>query len=85
MKLTGRKKYKKIKIDPPGKSNFAPWEEATRSEITTEVWETEEIKNAKFDRYSVSPHSYYITQGKGTERPFTGKYWAEKELGTYSC
>jgi peptide-methionine (R)-S-oxide reductase len=28
---------------------------------------------------------YHVTQQKGTERPFTGKYWNHKELGIYSC
>jgi len=42
-------------------------------------------EHAKFDRYSLDPHSYWITQGKGTERPFTGKYWETKDLGHYQC
>ena len=28
---------------------------------------------------------YHVTQNKGTERPYTGKYWDNKELGIYSC
>ena len=29
--------------------------------------------------------TYYITRQKGTERPFTGKYNANRERGTYHC
>ncbi|MBI3882666.1 MAG: peptide-methionine (R)-S-oxide reductase MsrB [Sphingobacteriales bacterium] len=28
---------------------------------------------------------YDIARNKGTERPFTGKYWDHKEVGTYYC
>lgn len=28
---------------------------------------------------------YYVTQEKGTERPFTGKYWDHTENGVYHC
>jgi peptide-methionine (R)-S-oxide reductase len=42
-------------------------------------------RKQKFDQYSLHPHSYWLTKGKGTERPFTGRYWDTKELGHYNC
>jgi peptide-methionine (R)-S-oxide reductase len=39
----------------------------------------EELKNR------LDPEQYRITQEKGTERPFSGKYWDHKEEGMYKC
>jgi peptide-methionine (R)-S-oxide reductase len=36
-------------------------------------------------RERLSPEQFYVTQQKGTEAPFTGKYWNHHEDGTYSC
>lgn len=36
-------------------------------------------------RKRLSKEQYYVTQEKGTERAFTGKYWNEKRAGTYNC
>lgn len=33
----------------------------------------------------LSPHQYFVTQGKGPERPFTGDYWWVKDVGAYHC
>ena len=45
-------------------------------------------KNAKTDaewKEQLTDEQYRVTRKKGTERPFTGKYWNHKELGVYSC
>ncbi|MGC9333651.1 MAG: peptide-methionine (R)-S-oxide reductase MsrB [Anaerolineae bacterium] len=36
-------------------------------------------------RAILTPEQYHITRQKGTERPFTGKYYRHKDRGTYLC
>ncbi len=36
-------------------------------------------------REQLTDEQYRVTREKGTERPYTGKYWNHKELGIYSC
>jgi peptide-methionine (R)-S-oxide reductase len=33
----------------------------------------------------LTPEEYRVLRGKGTERPFTGKYYRSKEQGVYRC
>jgi peptide-methionine (R)-S-oxide reductase len=47
-----------------------------------------EKKNIPTDeelRQKLTEEQYYVTQKKGTERPFTGKYNNFKEKGIYKC
>jgi peptide-methionine (R)-S-oxide reductase len=43
----------------------------------------------KFDkaklRQDLTPLQYEVCINKGTERPFTGEYWNNHELGVYRC
>jgi peptide-methionine (R)-S-oxide reductase len=39
----------------------------------------------KKGRSELTPEQYRVTQEHGTEAPFTGRYHAHKETGTYRC
>ena len=36
-------------------------------------------------RHELSDEEYQVTRRKGTEPPFTGRYWRTKDDGTYRC
>jgi peptide-methionine (R)-S-oxide reductase len=43
------------------------------------------VKTDKEWKEQLTPEQYHITRQKGTERPFTGEYYASKEKGIYRC
>lgn len=46
---------------------------------TSEKMSTNELKN------KLTELQFYVTQQKGTERPFTGEFWDHSEKGKYLC
>lgn len=49
------------------------------------VFENKKKFPKKISQFSLSPHVFWLTQGKGMERPYTGDYWFTKEVGHYQC
>ena len=47
--------------------------------------QTKIVKSERQWRAQLSPLEYRVTREKGTERPFTGKYWNQKQEGIYTC
>ncbi len=43
------------------------------------------IKTEQEWKQVLSPEQYNVLREKGTERPFTGKYWDVTDKGIYSC
>jgi peptide-methionine (R)-S-oxide reductase len=43
-----------------------------------------DARDAELKR-KLTPEQYTVTQKKGTERAFTGKYWNHKDKGVYKC
>jgi peptide-methionine (R)-S-oxide reductase len=43
------------------------------------------IKTDEEWRALLTPEQYRVARQKGTERPFTGKYYDAKDEGTYKC
>ncbi len=43
------------------------------------------MENQKKEYNQLSPEEQYVLLQKGTERPFTGKHYTNKEPGTYIC
>ena len=54
-------------------------QDSTKPTSTTNMFSKEELKKR------LTSEQYYITQEKGTERAYTGKYWDHHEKGTYAC
>ncbi len=43
------------------------------------------VKSEAEWKAQLTAEEYHVSRQKGTERPYTGKYWDHNELGIYSC
>ncbi|MBN1695469.1 peptide-methionine (R)-S-oxide reductase MsrB [candidate division WOR-3 bacterium] len=61
-------------------------EKAIDTEKEVKMEETDKIVKTEEEwRKELPSEVYYIMREKGTERPFSGKYYAHKEKGIYVC
>ena len=57
-----------------------------KDQETFKRWVAKHTRERKEELKSrLTPQQFYVTQGTGSERPFTGAYWWNKDAGVYSC
>mmetsp|Transcript_32426 Transcript_32426/g.49605 ORF Transcript_32426/g.49605 Transcript_32426/m.49605 type:complete len:262 (-) Transcript_32426:264-1049(-) len=62
--------------------NYRSWPNIKTYRKWRANWESE---RAAYLKKKLTPLEYYVTQGMGQERPFTGDLWWTKDVGQYSC
>jgi len=61
-------------------------EDSTKNSKSDEGGNMIEIKKSEEEwKKILSPEQYKVLRGKGTERPFTGKFYKNDETGIYVC
>jgi peptide-methionine (R)-S-oxide reductase len=64
----------------------APGGDQMSSDIPREATMSEKITKSEQEwRQQLTDEEFRVLREKGTERAFTGKYWDNKEKGTYVC
>lgn len=57
------------------------------TEKKTEAMDNKEVINRSEEEWKkiLTPEQYHVLREKGTDRPFTGKFYLHKEKGVYVC
>ena len=49
-------------------------------------WKKQKIEDLNLKiKEKLTPSEYYLSQNKGTERPYTGDYYENFKVGLYAC
>ena len=56
-----------------------------KNQSTTSTMVPPVVKTEEEWKKELSPEQFRILREKGTERAFTGEFWAHHDIGTYSC
>lgn len=67
------------------KSQLMALNDSTKNNNSEEQMKNKIVKTADEWKTILTDEQYHIMREKGTERPFTGKFWDHKETGTYKC
>jgi methionine-R-sulfoxide reductase len=66
-------------------TNFGQNKTATQAEEANTTFTPTLNKTEEEWKKILTPEQYHIIREKGTERPFTGKYYKTSDKGVYSC
>ncbi len=67
------------------KSHLMALNDSTKNNKSEDQMKDKTVKTEAEWKKILTDEQYYIMREKGTERPYTGKFWDHKETGTYKC
>lgn len=67
------------------KSQLTALNDTTKNNKSENQMKDKIVKTEAEWKKILTDEQYYIMREKGTERPYSGKFWDHKETGTYKC